>query len=111
MRGRILLKLKFNLAIEAPGKAFSIEQGRLLWHTGTIDIDADEVLKSNRDANDENAPTRIDEAMTFLRQALSKGAQRTPTPANQGQTQAPCLADALDRRQDRPQDRRFRSSL
>lgn len=73
---RLLLKLKFNLAIAAPNVAFSLERGQVLWHPGTVDIDADEALRSKGD-DDDNAPTRIDEAVTFLRQALSRGSQRS----------------------------------
>lgn len=78
---RLLLKLKFNLAKAAEGLGWSIDRGRVLWRDDVVDVSADEVLgDSSRSFDSENdCVSKIDEAISFLKESLSHGDQRTTT--------------------------------
>ena len=72
---RFFLKLKFNLAQAEPNLAFTITNGAVNWYDGYVDVTADEVMGERRNDDDEG-PSKIAEAMDFLKEALSNGQQK-----------------------------------
>lgn len=73
---RLLLKLKFNLAKAEPNLAFSINHpGVVNWFDGYVDATADEVM-GDRPKNDNETPSRVDDAVEFLTEALSNGQEK-----------------------------------
>lgn len=87
---RLLLPVKNNLAEDAGGLAYRIEEGRLEWETGRIDLDADDALASRSDHSPRGladaAPNRRHRADEFLEDRLAAG----PVPV------AEILRDAME---------------
>jgi hypothetical protein len=77
---RLLLPVKNNLAEDVGGLAYRIEEGRIAWERGRIDLDADDALSSGNDAgraagrHGDDWPTeRRDRAERFLEERLANG--------------------------------------
>ncbi|MBA3313703.1 MAG: hypothetical protein M3552_02020 [Planctomycetota bacterium] len=78
---RLLLPVKNNLAEDVGGLAYRIEEGRLAWERGRVDLDADEALGSGKECDgraagrdgDDWHTERRDRAERFLEERLADG--------------------------------------
>jgi len=66
---RLLTLGKCNLAVEPPGLAFRLIDGQVCFDEGTVTMSADEALQKP----DEEEKSAVQEAVEWLRQALSDG--------------------------------------
>jgi hypothetical protein len=73
---RLLLNLKLNVALAAPGLAFTLENGTVHWLDDTVDVTADEAL-GDVDSEHTETGTKLAEAVEFLRECLKEGGQRS----------------------------------